>query len=304
MYNKLKQGEEVKTSYQQDEIDLHYIFGKIGEGFLSFFGLIGYVLMVARKRALIILLFLALGVGIGYVVYKTTKPYYMSSMTLILSNIRNEFMKDQLDKLSDLIKEENFEAVSDRLDIDVDAARQIKDMTFSNLDQDRVAEDSILTGSPFRIQLKLYQKDLFSTMEPALTDYLEKNPYFTKQKKIRQQRMQNMIAKYKDEIRSLDSIKTTVSAPRGPVNGFVYGQPIDPSNLYRESISMYQQQVELEAELEQMDNVEVVTGFVQRLRPSGPNLLKYEAIAVFIAFFAGLVVALVLENRARRSIQV
>ncbi|WP_237586843.1 YveK family protein [Pontibacter russatus] len=240
------------------------------------------------------------GAILGYGLFSITKPYYNSSMTLILAEIRNEFIEDQLNKLSVLINEQNFGAISERLDISVEAAGEIKGMSFYNLDQDRIAEDSVLTGSPFRIELMLYNNQLFDTMEPALTNYLENNRYFSKQKRIRQQQMQSMISKYKQDIESLDSVKTTVASPQGPVNGFVYGQPIDPSNLYRESINMYQEQIELEAELEQLDNVEVVNGFVTRLRPSGPNLIKYVLVGASIGFLVGLLVALRLESNKRK----
>lgn len=285
----------------QEEIDLALIFNKLGELFSRIGAKIHYTAQVIRRNIIYVSLFVLIGIGIGFAAHYKTKPYYTSSMTLILAEIRNEFIEDQLNKLSVMIMENNLEEVSQRLDITVDAAKQIKGMNFYNLDQDRIAEDSVLTGSPFRIELMLYDNKLFDTMEPALTNYLENNRYFSKQKRIRQQQMLSMISKYKDDIKSLDSVKTTVADPEGPVNGFVYGQPIDPSNLYRESINMYQEQIELEAELEQLDNVEVVTGFVSRLIPTGPSLIKYLLIGAFLGFLVGLMVALKLEARKRKQ---
>jgi hypothetical protein len=218
----------------------------------------------------------------------------------MLANIRNEFIKDQLDKLSIMIGESNVEAVAERLDISPEAAKQIREMKFSNLDEERVEEDSVLTGSPFRIELSLYDRELFDSMEPAITNFLENNRYFAKQKRIKQRQIENMISKLGGEISSIDSIKSTVGSPRGPVNGFVYGQPVDPTNLYRESISMYKEQVQLEASLEQLDNVEVVTGFAPRLLPTGPSLRKYLAIGGSVALILGVLVALNLEGRKRK----
>ena len=301
MYNNIKDGREQRPSDTKDEIDLLFLFRKIGDGFQAVGDKISYASDVVRKYYLRVLLVTLIGAAAGYGLFSITKPYYTSSMTLILAEIRNEFIEDQLNKLSVMINEENLEAISERLDINVGAAGQIKGMNFYNLDQDRIAEDSVLTGSPFRIELMLYDNKLFDTMEPALTNYLENNRYFSKQKRIRQQQMISMISKYKNDIESLDSVKTTVANPEGPVNGFVYGQPIDPSNLYRESINMYQEQIELEAELEQLDNVEVVTGFVSRLIPTGPSLIKYLLIGAFLGFLVGLMVALKLEARKRKQ---
>ncbi|MBF9254961.1 chain length determinant protein [Pontibacter sp. 172403-2] len=298
----LEERDKHKRLENQDEIDLGVIFERIGRIPQKVGNRLKYTFKAVYNNLKVVSLVVLLGIGLGYAAYYVTKPYYTSSMTLILSNIRNEFMETQLDKLSVMINEDNFEAVSKSLDISPDAAGQIKGMNFYNLDQDRVAEDSILTGSPFRIELQLYNNALFSTMEPALANYLENNRYFSKQKRIRQQQIISLISKYKDEIASLDSVKTAVVNPRGPVNGFVYGQPIDPANLYRESIDMYQRQIALQAELERLDNVEVVTGFVSRLNPTGPKLLKYLLIGALLGFIIGLIIALRREAVKREKL--
>lgn len=284
-----------------DEIDVVEVFRYIGRFLNSIKKRIQYLFDAVLTNMLLVLGIFALGLGVGYLTYSLTKPYYSSSMTLMLANIRNEFIEDQLNKLSIMIGEGNYEAVAERLDISEASAQQIKEMKFSNLDQDRVEEDSILTGSPFRIELTLYNRELFDSMEPALTSYLENNRYFAKQKRIKQRQVESMISKLKGEISSIDSMKTNVGSPRGPVNGFVYGQPIDPTNLYKESILMYKEQVELEAGLENLDNVEIVTGFVPKLLPTGPRLKRHLAIGAGLALLIGVIAALSVERKSRRN---
>ncbi|GAA4428194.1 hypothetical protein GCM10023188_12200 [Pontibacter saemangeumensis] len=298
----LKEKNEGLVQNAQDEIDLLSVLRFFNRQLKKVINSIAYSLRAIASNLITVLLMVVIGITVGYGLFYVTKPYYTSSMTLILSDIRNEFIEDQLNKLSIMINEDNMEAISQNLDISEKAAKQIKGMSFYNLDQDRIAEDSVLTGSPFRIELMLYDNKLFDTLEPALSNYLENNRYFSKQKRIRQQQMLSMISKYKNDIESLDSVKTNVANPEGPVNGFVYGQPIDPSNLYRESINMYQEQIKLEAELEKLDNVEVVTGFVSRLRPTGPVLIKFLLIGGFIGFIVGLIVALRLEAGKRKKL--
>lgn len=293
--------EREQMSKANDEVDLIVLFDLIRRFFNKVSRGIAFTARAAKNNIGLLLIFILLGSGIGYGLTLITKAYYTSSMTLMLANIRNEFIEDQLNKLSLMVAEENYEAVAERLDINTEAARQIKKMSFSNLDQDRIQEDSVLTGSPFRIELSLYDRTLFETMEPAFTNYLENNRYFARQKRIKQRQVENMVSKLKGEISSIDSMKTNVSEPRGPVNGFVYGQPIDPTNLYRESITMYKEQVKLEADLEKLDNVEIVTGFVPRLRPTGPNLLSYIAIGALIAFVIGCIVALNREAKKQAT---
>jgi hypothetical protein len=285
-----------------EEIDLVVIFNYIGSFFREIRNGINSAIKAALKNIIVLALIIAVFMGVAYLGYTTIKPFYTSSMTLVLANIRNEFIEDQLNKLSEMIDDDNFEAVAERLDITPAAAREIKEMKFLNLDQNRIDEDSVLTGSPFRIELTIYDPQLFETLEPAITNYLENNRYFARQKRIKQRQVENMISKLKGEISSIDSLKTTISEPKGPVNGFVYGQPIDPTNLYRESISMYKEQVDLEADLEKLANVEIVTGFTPRLRPTGPSLKRYLAISGLIGLLFGIIVASNLEERKRRRI--
>ncbi|MCX2741562.1 chain length determinant protein [Pontibacter anaerobius] len=287
---------------EKDEIDVAEVFRYISQFFSSIKKRIQYLFETVFSYKLLVLGITVIGLGLGYLAYSLVKPYYTSSMTLMLANIRNEFIEDQLNKLSVMIGEGNYVAVAERLEITETSAQQIKEMKFSNLDQDRIEEDSVLTGSPFRIELTLYNRELFESMEPALTNYLENNRYFAKQKRIKQRQVESMISKLKGEISSIDSMKTNVGDPRGPVNGFVYGQPIDPTNMYRESIILYKEQVELEADLENLDNVEIVTGFIPKLLPTGPSLKRYLAISAFSAFIIGVIVALSLDSKKRRKL--
>ena len=282
--------EKQRTSAPKDEIDLYFIYSKLGNLANRVNRRLSYFLKLLKIYKWLLVLFMLLGGGVGYLAYYVTKPYYSSSMTLMLSNIRNEFIEDQLNKLSIMIAEDNFDEVAKRLEISPEAAMQIKEMNFSNLDEERIEEDSVLTGSPFKIEVLLYDRELFETMEPALTNFLESNRYFAKQKRIKQKQLESLISKLDEEITSIDSMKNEVGSPRGPVNGFVYGQPIDPTNLYKESISMFKEQASLTASLERLDNVAVITGFAPRLYPTGPNLLKYVLIGVAVAFLVGVIV--------------
>ncbi|EJF08316.1 chain length determinant protein [Pontibacter sp. BAB1700] len=294
-------GVNPKTSESEDEyIDIQKLVGaffqflkRIGQG-------IGYSFVVIKRRILLVTLAVLIGAALGFLAYYFTKPYYTSSMTLVLAEIRNEFVENQLNNLSDMIEEDNYESIANGLDIPLASARQIKNMKFFNLDANRIDEDSILTGSPFSVELTIYDPKLFDLMEPAIVTYLESNRYFSKQKRIRQRQVESMIGKLQDEITSIDSIKTSVGRPQGPVNGFVYGQALDPTNLYRESIGMYEKQVELEADLERLDNIEVVNGFPPRAKPTGPKLLIYLLIGSALFFIIGLIYAHNLESKRNR----
>lgn len=285
-----------------DEIDLNEIFVILSRGFRAIGTAIKFFFNLIARMVILFVSFTVLGIGLGLAMCYTTKPFYTSSMTLVLADIRNDFVGSELDNLKEMVEENNFAAMAARLEVSEQSASAIKEMEFFNLDEERIAEDSVLTGSPFRIQLSLYDPALFPTMEAAITAYLEGNPYFAKQKRIRQQEVESLIKRLNLEIASIDSLKAETGSPRGPVNGFVYGEPLDPTNLFKESVAMYEQKVELEAELNQLDNIQVVSSFTPRSRPTGPNLLKYMLIGGAAFFVLAVIVALNLEARKRRKL--
>lgn len=283
----------------RDEIDLLVVFSYIGRFFQRIGRKIEFTANAVKRHIVVVAAIVLVGACAGYAGYSVTKPYYTSTMTLVLADIRNEFVEGQLRSISAMIEDDNADMISSTLDIDAETAKELKALHFSNLDEERVSQDSILSGSPFQIELSLYDPGLFDEMEPAITNYLENNRYFSKQKRIRQQQVEDLIAKYKEQLNSLDTIKADVISPRGPVNGFVYGEPIDPTNLYRESISLYEQQVKLEAELAQIDNIQIVNGFYARRNPTGPDLITYLGIGALLAFLIAVIVALSLEKKKR-----
>jgi hypothetical protein len=293
--------ERRKNNSAQDEIDLITVFKGIGNFFKSIVAGILYLFKVLLKNIFIVGFIVSLGIAAGYFGYNNTKPYYKSSMTLVLADYRNQFVEDHLNKLTLMVQDDNFEAISERLKIPVEDAKQIKEMTFSNLDEARISEDSVLAGSPFRIELMLYNKDMFDNMEESITNYLENNRYFVKQKRIKQRQLESLVKKYKKDISSIDSVKTAAANLRGPANGFVYGEPLDPTNLYKESVNMYQHQVQLESELERIDILQVVVGFTPQSRPTWPVLPVFLAAGAFGGFLIALMVALIIENKKRRK---
>ncbi len=291
--------EQNRTNSSTDEIDLGVFFKFVKIIFLGVKRAIVRLFQIIWKRILLIVLATVLGVGLGYLLSSLIRPHFTSSMTLVLAAIRNEFVEEQLNRLLTMVNDKNYQGVATNLDISLTDASNIKDINIATIDLERISADSILVGAPIRIELSLYENTLFTKMEPALTSYLENNRYFTKQKKIKQQQVENMINKLKGDISSMDSLRKHIVNPRGPVNGFVYGEPIDPTSLFRQSLEMYQQQVKYEADLEMIDNIQVVNGFSPRSNPSGPNKLIFMIIGGLAMAFIGLIVAIRLETKSR-----
>ncbi|KAA3438550.1 chain length determinant protein [Rufibacter hautae] len=281
-----------------DEIDLRVVFEKIGHLIKKVFGYLrSAVLMVFRRWPLFLLLTL-LGSGLGFMDFKNKRPYYRSSMTVLpAAAIRNEFFQDQVNRLAKLVQDANFEVVAADLKMSVDSASQIKGIGYFNIDPEKVPVDSVLQGAPFRVDVELYDNKFYQPVQKALIAYLDSNPYFSRSTQAKREQMRSMIEKLRVDIASIDSIKRTAVELRGPVNGFVYGEPLDPTELYRQSAELFEKQAYLEAQLQNLETVQVVVGFAPITHPTGPNEKLHLVVGAMLGFVAAFLLALWLEYR-------
>ncbi|GAB2534992.1 hypothetical protein GCM10027189_15390 [Rufibacter soli] len=221
-------------------------------------------------------------------------------MTVLVSEFRNDLVRDLVGNLSQMASEKNHQELAKKLRIRVEDAEKMKSVQYRSLDQGKIKEDSILVAAPFAIDVELYSNSIQDTIETGIIHYLETNPYFSKQRQVKKEHLESLVAKLKKDIASIDSIKEASVTPKGPVNGFVYGEALDPAELYKESVVMYERQTHLEATLKRMEVFDLVAGFAPKLAPTGPNLKKYLLVGALTSFLLGLLFALYQERRTIR----
>ncbi|WP_210464539.1 chain length determinant protein [Rufibacter roseolus] len=281
-----------------DEIDLRVVFEKISYLFKKAFGYVKSAFLLVLRRWTFFLLLTLLGIGLGYLDFISKRPYYRSSMTVLpASAIRNEFFQDQVNRLSKLVQDANFEVVAADLNMSVDSVSQIKAIGYFNIDPEKVPADSILQGAPFRVDVELYDNKFFTPVQQALLRHLDNNPYFSRSTQAKREQMRSMIEKLRVDIASIDSIKRAAIELRGPVNGFVYGEPLDPTNLYRQSAELFEKQAYLEAQLRNLETVQVVVGFAPITHPTGPKEKLHLVIGAMLGFLVAFILAVWYEYR-------
>ncbi|WP_048920137.1 YveK family protein [Rufibacter radiotolerans] len=281
-----------------DEIDLRDVWRKLKSLFSGLFEFIAGIFRLLLKKWAYFLAITSLGAALAYGVYLYTRPYYGYSMTVLLSDIRNDLIKDLVGNLSLMVNEKNHKELAKQLQVSLEDAEKMKSIQYRDLDQEEVAEDSVLVSAPFAVDVELYSKSIQNTVEAGILHYLETNQYFAKQKQIKKEHLESLVAKLKKDIASIDSTKEVAASLRGPANGFVYGEPLDPTDLYKESVVMYERLTFLEANLKRLENFDVISGFAPKLGPTGPNLKKYLLIGALSSFLLGLVFALYRERKS------
>ena len=269
------------SSNKSDEIDLRLVYNKIKQPLVGLWTILLNILLIIQKRFILFISLFFIGISAGIGLFFTTKPIYTSSLTLTSSLLTNEFCADEINDIELMIEDNKPALLARKLKIDTSSAKEIKRIEFSNynekLKKKYADKDSIVLGLPFKIKAFVSNNTVFDTLQNALVNYLENNPYALKRKEIKIQNLQLMRQKLGSEVRQLDSLKYIVAAnlmPRGNLSGFVFGQPLDPISVYKAGITLFQNELDINKEVLLIDNIQVINDFSPRAMPESPKISK------------------------------
>ncbi len=282
-----------------DEIDIDQLFNRVGSSLGSMSVGLGRMFRFFRKKVVILTIFSVMGILVAYLVQQNTRPYYSSSMVIGLADIRNDYVYELINNLKLSVKDKNFQALSKHLSISAHSAESIKSIEYNRLDTNPIEEDSIHMSGPVQITVEVFDNQLFDTLQSGIVTYIDNNDFFKKNKDIRKESLESVVAKLKQDIASIDSVKRKAVALNGPANGIVYGEALDPTSLYKESNVFFEKQANLEAELKNLHSVFVTVDFAPRSKPSGPKRSIYLLVGFLLSFTLGVVVALAFDNIRR-----
>lgn len=287
-----------KPVIQDDEIDLRAFMKTIQQVFSKLLTKFLYLFIVIQKRLKLLIIISIAGIGMGILSFLIMKPVYESSMTLTSRVLDNRHCAAIIENLQLIVDDESYNLFAKILKVSEKVAEQINEIEYANLYEIDENEDTVILGLPFKINLSVYDPAVIDTMQVALVNYLENNEYSLIRKAIRKQEQELLIEKFRGEISQLDSLKGIIAASliqRGTSSGIIFGEPLDPLNVYRESIKLYKQELELNSNLILNDNIQVISPFIAREKPDSPKLLLNIIIGGLIAFFIGFLIALRLE---------
>lgn len=287
-----------------DEIDLMLIFSKIRQLFIGLGNFISDSFYVARKRWVLLLIFSLVGGGMGTGLFFITRPVYSSTLILSSITLRNDYCSDIVNNLQLIIKDNSSALLAHELKISVASAAAVKSLEFDNYDESVKKiykdKDTVVLGRPFRVIAEAFNNTVFDTLQKALVSYMENNEYALKRKAIKTENIKLMKEKIGQQLDQLDSLKFVVTSnlvPRGNQSGFVFGQPIDPINVYKEEIELFRDDLELKRDLTLIDNIQVIQDFLPRDKPDSPKLFKNIVICGLLTFLIGLFYAMNLERK-------
>lgn len=289
----------------QEEVDLRYVYGKIKQSFSNCWNFLTFCVTIAFKKWYLLLAFTLIGAAVGIGLFYTTRPVYTSTLTLSSNALANDFCADIINNLNLIIKDKSPEVLAKNLQISIPSAKAIKELEFNNYDEKLKKiykdKDTVVLGRPFKIKAYLYNNTSFDTIQTALVNYLENNEYATTRKQIRLENIKTLKGTIKKQISELDSLKAKVTSdvtPRGTTaGGFVFGEPLDPINIFKQEITLLEKDLLLTRDLVLIDNIQIIQEFTPRALPDSPRLKRNMLMYGLISCMIGFLLAFYLERK-------
>lgn len=282
----------------KEEIDLISVIINIKNGIAGFFK---WVIKTTIKKIPIVLIFVIIGVGLGFSFYNVKKPVFISELTVSHTRFNNDQCYELIDNLTQL--NGKYVPLAKILKTDLATISKVKNMTYQPLNArvTKIFNDSALVMLPFKIIVEAYDASVYDTLQPILMNYLESNEFGVRRKQIDFEYWTNFEAKLQKEIKSVDSLKQIVneSIKRKNVgNGVLIDEPIDPVKISVRTIELQNAQLKVNEKLKLNNSFEVLVGFNGGVEKTADVLMS-----MIYGFLAGYLLSLIwLYAREQKSI--
>jgi hypothetical protein len=314
---------ETKNTKSSDEIDLLYFFNPLIRGFKNFqLGFDKYMKTLQRKRFifLFIMLFIALA---GFLLRYFIPKYYKTNAIFISYNLPADFCALMIDNLQTLTSSSsNTSILAQQLNISEQLAAGIHSISAESLDSFSIVNErdssALATGksmamgfetmqyqyhtagSAFRVNMIVKSKASVTEIQKGVQYFLENNEFSLKRKEARRKTLEALKNNFIIRGKSLDSLKGIVNSfliPRGVEHGSVLGEPVSPIQIYKLQETYYRQQLDIEAELSLLNNIEVVQPFFKINNSNYPDFNELFCYSLFIGFLIAVIVTPLIGNK-------
>ena len=210
-----------------DEIDLLELFRRMGRTFSKWFRAIGNGLLISLffllRNIVPLVVSLLIGVGISYVMKWISKPIYNSEMTFRSNTVSSTEMISYINRLSLLLKEDNYNAVSTSMSVPGEKALKLVDLkAFWMIDQnnDMIPDyidyknkydvyDTINARLEDRFAIKASVTDpsILPLIRDGILTYINNDEIFKLQNSFRLRSTDELLARLNYDIKQLDSLQ-------------------------------------------------------------------------------------------------
>ena len=293
------------------------------------------------KHKVLLIIIGVIGVGASIGINQILDPYFETTLLLNSSYYKGRLIENNIEKLSLLCEEPERTGLAATLGIPVEFALKIMDFEavpfvteaeITNLEVlkeqlkgIKVEDNSINeivellrieNKSSYEITILVYDNTIITDLEKPILDYFRKNPYLNKRLEANKTTLQKKKIKISSDLAKLDSLKELLQNNMEALadrtregegsNNVILAEDnlINPLSVFRESINLYDEVLEIERKLELEAEFEVIDGFTMFSKPDSPGLIKTVFFGFWISIGLGyLIIMLISINKYLGAIE-
>jgi hypothetical protein len=275
--------------FSDDEIDLKQV---------------GLKLITALQRNLrILLIAVLLGLGIGYWLYYRSPPIYETSLIASSKVLTYNKVQSLVDVLNKLALERNEKILSKKMNISIQLARCINQVKTFNINETKLQnnegnEKEDLSGNEFKLIISIYDNTNVDSLQAGLIYYLENNEFVKKRNSIQKHNLGIMLRRVKEEEKKLDSLRFSINKLlESNAENSTSILMADPASINKDIIALYERELNIQAELLLIDDIQVIQSFTRFSRVTSPNLIKDIGVSLGSAITLAFFIMIILETR-------
>lgn len=265
-------------SHVADEIDLGLMLLKISE--------------VLGRNKVVVGFALIAGLGLGFAYSQLRKPYYESNLVIESRMLNYPLGNSLITTLQQLIDEGNHSVLEEKLSLEPNQAILLKSFEVVELkDAGSLKQIEIDPSTMIKIRVQLYKNEVLAQLEKGIINYLEKNPYVRKRVEIKKENLQILQKRILNEVEQLDQLKATLYQNMASKADRTNITVIDPANVFKELIELYETELDTRSQLELINNIQVIESFTAFKRPIKPSKIWSMLVGGLAGF---LIISLIL----------
>ena len=221
-----------------DDISL----GSVQDSLLGFFlalyrfcnSFFGFTKRNIRTIIIPVIIIGLLGTGFALISPKV----YKLKMTVIPTELSRKMYAEQFLQLDKLIKTKSHNRLTKELGLPLSTVQKLTQIKCTDLYEEPLLNDTtIYDRDPFMVHVQVIDNSIADTLQQALTNYINNNPYLISIKKIQERIYTEKLAFVESEQRKLDSLKVVYSNSLATAGNkaMFYNNAFNPAELYAKS---------------------------------------------------------------------
>jgi hypothetical protein len=277
---------------QSDFISLQSLKIFIKQLFQLFFRSLDFLGYALKKNIIAILIFTIAGLGVGYLYYLVWPSYYNVEMIVLNNDLPRRTYGEIITNLNSLTTGQSQAKLANELNIPESSARNIVFIEGKTLSDEPLSKDtSSKTGQPFKVTAKLNTSTVADTLQQALINYFNSNPYIKRIKEGQHRIYDEKLLFIESELRKLDSLKDSYNSflLSSRASATFYNNALDPAAIYTQSNNLANQREAIQKwKNDASSAVLLVDSFKSTTRPQAVYLRPVLILGILCGLIFGI----------------